>query len=726
VLAWTAGLGAVGFALLSALVIYIYVSTPVPTPQQLALAQRSTITFSDGSPLVTLGAQNRKLIPLSQVPLGVRQAVIAAEDHGFYHESGISPRGIARAVFRDLRGGRVLEGGSTITQQYAKNAYLTQDRTFTRKFREIVLAVKLDNTYSKDEILDFYLNTIYFGRGAFGIETAAETYFGVPAAKLSTPQGALLAGLIRGPSLYDPALHPLAAKERYREVVAAMVSAGAVRAGEADALPGTKPVVDAPGGTALRPDLAYLRDAVVVELAAHGISEAAVSRTGLTVRTTIDRKAQEAAWNAASTTLQGAPKDLQVGLSAIDPATGAVRASVGGLVYRPTGEGADVTDNVFGSSVLPGSTFKAVVLAGALRKGYSLASVYSGRSPEELPGTSYVGAQALTNDKGDPPYGNLTLTPALAGSVNTVFVPLGMQVGDDKVASLAHEMGVPQRVKLDAQPSLAIGTSVVRPVDVTSIYATLASGGTRRDAHLVDSVNDPHRHQVYRHSRSDHRVLDSGVVADTTSALQAVVTSGTGSNAALAAGRPVAGKTGTTATSALFAGFTPQLATSVAVFYEDNRPLTGIAGLAEVYGATLPATAFKRFMDAALAGTPVQRFPAPAHVGHAVSDVCPAPPGTTFVAIPGGPSCSRTGSAVPAPSPSRRPSPSPSPTPSATAGTYPSPLPASPSPLQSSAASQPSPSAPAVSVAPRSPSPSPSPFSPSLSPSPSPPSQSPT
>jgi membrane peptidoglycan carboxypeptidase len=607
----------------------VYAAIRIPLPDRINTAQTSVITYRDGSELARIGAVNRTNVPLTQVPVPVRNAVLAAEDHKYYSEPGISFKGIARALWTDVRGGEISQGGSTITQQYAKNAYLTSQRTFSRKLKEIVIAVKLNRKYSKDQILEFYLNTIYFGRGAYGIQAASQAYFGVDVSKLTPEQGAVLAGLIRAPSSLDPRVNPTSSEQRWHEVLNAMVKyhwLDAERAATAK-FPPTLPSTGGGVAEPSSPEAAFIRNRVDYELTQDGVSEDLIRRGGLKITTTLDMRLQSEAVGAVERATKGAPAALQAGLVAVEPGTGRVRA-----YYPGNGSGSKgrrYVDNATFETTQPGSSFKPIVLAAALAKGISLNTVYDGHSPQMFPGYQPPGVTNFTQNGVAEQPGYINLSQATAMSINTVFVHLGLDVGEANVVKMARALGIPDGVNLPAVSSLPLGVISATPYDMANVYGAFAGGGVTAPTHLVSKVTDPSGNVIYSEPDRRSRAISKDVDADLTSALQTVFTNpqGTAAGNPLANGRPAAGKTGTTTgnQSAWFAGYTPQLATVVDIFRDDHQPLQNLLGYSEVAGATVPLGIWKDFMDAALANAPIVQFPQPANVGAPISS-SPAPP----------------------------------------------------------------------------------------------------
>lgn len=610
ILRWTLLVG--GFLFIAGLVTLIaaYFTVKIPNPNDFTTGQATIIQFADGTEMGRLGAQNRVSVPLARIPLQVREAVMAAENRSFYTDHAIDPLGILRALYHDLRGGS-LQGGSTITQQYAKTAFLTSARTPTRKLKELVIAIKLENQLSKDQILEDYLNTIWFGRGAYGVESAAQQYFGRDIDQLSLEQGAVLASLLRAPGLYDPANGPRSKarlEARFKYVINGMVESHWITKERAAAakLPHIRD--RATSGTYGGPR-GYLLMTVQSELNKLGFTEEQVLLNGLVVRTTFQRQAQQAAEDAvAAKRPKNAPADLHIGLASVTPGTGAVVAMYGGDDYLKR-QLNDATQGI----AQAGSTFKPFALIAALEAGIGLDTIWNGDSPKtfDLGGKPYV-----VGNYGKKSFGDITLLKATGSSVNTVFVPLGMQVGPDKIVDVARRAGIPESIALMPTPSIVLGAASPHVLDVASAFATYAAQGIYAKPYFIDSVQGHNGGVLYQATPQGQQVFAKDVMADLTYALRYVVTSGSGFEA-LKLKRPAAGKTGTSDqnASAWFSGYTPQLATSVAFYRNDaTETLHGIGGLNSVTGGSFPARIWTAYMQGALKGQPVLNFPPPAKI----------------------------------------------------------------------------------------------------------------
>ena len=671
------------FAFAVVLIGIAYASTSIPNPNSFSTAQATTIYYKDGKTVMArFGNTSRIDVPLSKVPLPVRHAVLAAEDRNFYSEPGISPTGILRAMWVDLRGGDIQQGGSTITQQYVKNAYLTSQRTFTRKFKEIFIAVKLGNTRSKDEILDDYLNTIYFGRGAYGIQAAAQAYFRTDVSNLNASQGALLASLISNPTLYSPDSNKAASKARFQYVVDGMAKEGWLTGGKMPSYPSVKGPKAAHGAACVGP-IGFICQAVQHSLALHGFDEARLEAGGYRVVTTIGKKEEDAARKAMADQqgnyqTGGLDKGREGAMVSIVPGDGAIRALYGGSEYCPAKKHPDSCTDLTGIASSygrpPGSSFKPYTVIAALKEGISLDSTFSGPPSIDINGTTIYNSQ-------NESCGSCTLTQALAKSINTIFVPLAVKVGPDKVVAAAHDAGIPKSVQLDAVPVITLGPNDVSPLDQADAYATIAAQGIHADPYLVQRVETQQHDVVYKAHKKTERVFPADVMADTTYAMTKVLDCSSGGTACGKAltGRPAAGKTGTNGErtgnkDAWFIGFTPQLSTAVWYGNHDRQAPVTHNG-APLYGGDLPAAAWQEMMNAALAGAPVEQFPPPAHVGTKQMNATPtATPSATQSSSPT-PTPSATTVPVPTQSPSPPPivptqtSSSPAPTSSPTAGT---------------------------------------------------------
>jgi membrane peptidoglycan carboxypeptidase len=604
--------GAGGFLSLVALFGIGYAATDIPPANAESTAGATRILFADGSEMGRVGGQNRIPVRLDQVPQDVQEAILAAEDRGFYTEPGISPKGIARALFTNVRGGGdIQQGGSTITQQYAKNAFLTSERTYARKVKEVFLALKMTRERSKASILEDYLNTIYFGRGASGIEVASQTYFGKPVSELTAAEGAVLAATIRSPGNYDPEKSPERARDRWNYVVNGMIEKGWLPPDASLAYPAVQPIGAANKNNDMSGPKGHVITKVLAELETKGIEEGQLAGGGLVVTTTLRRPAQDAAVAAVQERVGDGKDDkgLQGALVSIEPGTGRIVAYYGGA----TGTGFDHASQ--GNGNQPGSSFKPYVLAAALEKGIGLGTRLDGSSGKKFPGVPDG-----VDNFGDRDYGRVDLVEATQKSVNTAYFELGLEVGPNNVAELAHRAGIPQTTRLEneagnTEAGIALGIYDIHVIDQATGYATFAAQGLAAQPYMVERVTLGDD-EVYVAEPRTERAFDEDVAADATYAMQQVVQRGTGTKAKLAGGRPAAGKTGTSQENrdAWFAGFTPQLATAVWIGNGDNTPIK-IEGISEVTGGGVSSAVWKAYMDAALEGEPEKGFPPRANIG---------------------------------------------------------------------------------------------------------------
>ena len=656
-LRWALFLGGLGFFAGSVLLVFSYFTVQIPDPNAYVTSQATILTYDDGSEFARIGAQNRTSVPLGKIPLDLRHAVLAAENRNFYSEHAISPTGIIRALFNMARGGGV-QGGSTITQQYAKTAFLTPDQTIKRKIRELIIAIKLENVMTKDEILENYLNTIYFGRGAYGVETASQVYFGKSVRDLSLRQSAVLASVLRSPGYYDPGLREGNAERlaaRYRYTIRGMVSAGWGDKKLLSNLEMPKVLPRSKTGILAGPK-GYLVAAVQKELNKLGFSDEKLMVGGLKVTTTLNKKAQEAAVIAVAT--QGpkkAPDDLHIGLAAVRPGSGAILAMYGGPDYVER-----QLNNATQGITQAGSSFKPFALIAALEAGISLETVWNGKSPQIFDDN---GKPYEVANYGKKSFKNLTLLEATEKSVNTVYVPLGIAVGPEKVIDAARRAGIPDAVEMVPTPSVVLGVASPHVLDVASAYATFAAQGVYAKPFLVVEVGNRNGGVLYKANPQSQEVFSKDVMADLTYALTNVVKYGSGF-AAQKLGRPAAGKTGTSQenSSAWWNGYTPQIAASVAFYRDDStESLRGIGGMTTLTGGSFPARIWTEFMKGALKGEPVMDFPEPVFIGEdaladgSVYNIIPRPPGFDDVQVP-------TPAPTPTPTTSATATPSPTPT----------------------------------------------------------------
>ena len=607
----TVFLGGFGFIAAAVLFALAYFTVEIPDANAYVNSQSTIIQYSNGAEIGRVGTQNRQIVPLAKIPLNVRHAVLAAEDRGFYSNRAFSVTGIARAIINNLKGGS-LQGGSTITQQYAKTAFLTPSRTIQRKIKELVISIKLENQLSKDQIFESYLNTIYFGRGSYGVMTASQQYFNRNVDQLTNSQAAVIASILRSPGLYDPAFkkgNEARLIARFEYVKSGMIDAGWIS--KEDAAKMKLPTV-APRSTSgqLSGPKGHIIEAVQKELAKLGFSQDQLLVGGLVIKTTLDQRAQQSAVDAVNKFYPSkAPDNLHIGLVAIRPGTGEIVALYGGRDYLAR-QLSDATQSI----ALAGSTFKPFAIVAALEQGIPLTSMWNGDSPQVF---DDAGKPYEVSNYGNEGWGQVDLLFATKHSINTVFVPLGIQVGPTAVVDVARRAGIPEAVAMMPTPSVVLGVASPHVIDVANAYATFAAQGIKSKPYLVTQVIGPNKGVLYEAKPETQEVFSKEVMADLTYALKGVVTGGTGA-AALALGRPAAGKTGTSQSnaSAWFSAYTPQLAASVAFFRDSaSESLNGIGGLTSLTGGTFPAKIWTAFMKGALKGQEVMDFPAPSNIG---------------------------------------------------------------------------------------------------------------
>ncbi|MEV8451127.1 transglycosylase domain-containing protein [Streptomyces sp. NPDC052095] len=649
-----------------------YAMVGKPNVNEAAEAQNNVYLWDDGSQMIaTGGAANRQIIDYAQIPEAMRNAVISAENKSFDTDSGIDPMGIARALFNMATGGET-QGGSTITQQYVKNSRLSQEQTLSRKFQELFITLKVNNSMKKSEIIAGYLNVAYYGRGASGIQAAARTYYGKDAVELNPSECAFLASLLKGASYYDPAgapeidpkqatkeLNTARAKKRWKWILDEEVKDGRLSKTERDKYTEfPMPKKPKPNGQ-LGGQIGYM-----VELArkyflsnnTEGVTAEMLARGGYQIHTTFNKdrvnKLEKAVQKVYKEKIDPKvrPKTdthVQFGGGSVDPKTGAIVAIYGGEDATK-----HFTNNANPTGAQVGSTFKPFVLAAAMEYGrrnpalgpdqgpsdrtkVSPLSIYNGDNLLQI--KNYNG-QIWTDEKGEgwrqandggESAGDITLREAMRRSANSPYVQLGMDVGTDKVKKVAMAAGLKDDGSLAnaTVPSFSIGTSSPSAIRMAGAYATFAANGQQREPFSVLEVTGGGK-TVYRHKDESRQAFDASIADNVTDVLKNVVEKGTGTPARLP-GRDVAGKTGTTDDnkSAWFVGYTPQLSTAISMYRLDDdeknkdrkfEKMYGTGGERTIHGASFPAQIWHDYMAGALEGKPVLTFPQPESIGDTV------------------------------------------------------------------------------------------------------------
>ncbi|MEH3100263.1 PBP1A family penicillin-binding protein [Sphingomonas adhaesiva] len=579
---WFATKAAIALAvlLLGALVTAVYIArAQLPSFESLKSSpngQMIRVHAADGSVLVSLGPSYGEWLPYDRIPAVMRDATVAVEDRRFRSHLGVDPIGIARSAAIRIERGRWIQGGSTITQQLARNIFLNNQKKFGRKFREWILALALERKFTKDQVLELYLNKVYYGGGAYGIDAASRKFFGHGADRLTLAEAAVIAGLVKAPSNYSPTADADAAKGRAGVVLQQMVRNGFITQGQADSAdPADVALAPAPKQNSVR----YFTDWALPQL------DLLIDETvkPLEVWTTLDPAMQRAADAAVRANV---PRGAQGALVSIDR-DGAVRAMVGGTDYVSS-----IYNRATQAQRQPGSAFKLFVYLAALE---------AGRTPEdkEIDEPVTIDGWSPRNDSRRNS-GEVTLRTAFAYSLNTIAAKLGQAVGFQTVADMARRFGITTPV--NTHPSMVLGTSDVRLIDMTRAFASVANKGVEITPFGITRVTADNE-EIYTHEVDRSRVLVAPyVAAQMTDLLQTAVNTGTGRAAQI--GRPVAGKTGTTSSSkdGWFLGFSSGLTTGVWMGRDDARPIAGL------HGGTAPAKAFAQFMSAAVASRPIEQF----------------------------------------------------------------------------------------------------------------------
>ncbi|MGV8966235.1 MAG: transglycosylase domain-containing protein [Cellulomonas sp.] len=662
---WRFVLGVVltGGFLIIGLIVAAYATTTIPEASDVAQAQTTTVYYannadgSQGAVMGTFAEQKREIIDATTLPPYVGHAVVASEDSSFFENSGVDPVGIVRALVNNVKGGAT-QGASTITQQYVERYYngkTTSD--YVGKFKEALLAVKISQSEDKDVVLGNYLNTIYFGRGTYGIQAASKAYFGVEAKDLTVSQGALLAGIIPSPSNWDPKVNPEKAQQRWARVLDRMVLGGWLTQEERAAQVFPETIEPTTSQTFAGPQgylLAMVRNELVTRAS---LKDEQIDTVGLKVVTTIEQPLQVAAEAAVTSlrdgTLAGeAPNPaMRVGITSIDPADGAIVALYGGPDYIASAQNAATQDKA-----QAGSTFKPFALVAGLENGVSLSDTFSGHSPMTVDG--WGGGQVKNfGSGGGQSFGTIDLIEATAQSVNTVYAQLNVKVGPAKTRDVAQRAGI--TTDLNELPSNVLGTDSVHPVDMADAYATFASGGFHSKWFIVREASYLKDGSVaYQGAGTREQVFAPEVMADATYAMTQVVERGSGKKWIKPLGRPIAGKTGTSSDnkSAWFMGFTPQIATAVA-FYQPTADgkgedsISAFGGIGQITGGSWPAKLWAAYMKPVFdvpKYADVVDFPARSNVNKKTATSVPVPTPTVTPTPSEPPTVAPTEAKVPA------------------------------------------------------------------------------
>jgi penicillin-binding protein 1A len=584
-----------------------FVLVRVPLPPEKSPAQTTFLTDINGARLATLtSGVDRVSAKLADIPPVVVDAVLSTEDRHYFQHGGIDPVGIARATVNDLRNKGTLQGGSTITQQYVKNTYVGRERTVWRKLKEAAISVKIERKYTKQQILERYLNAIYLGRGAYGVQAASRAYFGKDVKELGLREGAYIAGLIRAPQVADAYQSPQAAADRRARTLDAMVRYGKIttaQRAEVEAQPlqsyviasekRDPAVVNPQDGTQYYVE--YVRRQLISRF---GLTDEQIYSGGLRVKTTLDPKMQHQAYQAVYGLLNRG-NDPAGALVSVDD-EGRIRAMVGGKDFAKSKVNLAAGLGYGGTGRQPGSTFKPFLLAETVKEGYSVESAFPAPKKVVLPKADNGKDYAVENYEGEDFGGApMNLIDATRQSVNTVYAQLQDSIGPTHLVDMAHSLGV--RSDLQPNASLVLGTSEVSVVEMAGAYSTFAREGEQLDPMAITEIDTADGRVFKRPRANPSRVLDRKAVDVVNFCLQQVVERGTGTGAQI--GRPIAGKTGTTSdyADAWFIGYTPKLTTAVWMGFPESSSHTmrSVRGI-KVAGGTLPASIFKRFMTAAM------------------------------------------------------------------------------------------------------------------------------
>ena len=606
ILKWVLGITGALLALGIGAFAYLYATTEIPQPESIAVAENATVYYADGTtPIGTFSEQNREIIDCSVLPDYVGQAVVASEDRSFYTNRGIDLVGIARAFWNNLTTGS-RQGGSTITQQYAERYYLGETTSYLGKAREAILALKIAQAQDKDQVLCNYMNTIYLGRGTYGIQAAAKAYFGKEAKDLTVAEAAMLAGIIPSPSSWDPAVNPEQAQARFTRVLRIMQEDGYITAQEQQEaqFPQT---IEYTQQNSYQGANGYLLQMVRDELTGDGTFSAEQLDTGgYAIVTTIDKSKQDLMYSVVSPAQNGMqgviPDGMEFGGISVNAKDGSIISVYAGEDYL-TKQLNQATQSVYEI----GSTMKPMALLGAIQEGVNLDTVFNGNSPRKFDGI----ADPVGNF-GNMSYGNVNLYTATAQSLNTVYMDVQAKLGTQRIAEIAKEAGAESDALDGTNPFTVLGNNALTTKDVARMYATIANQGNRPNIHIVSSVKNTDGEDIYKAPTDTTQVFDANDTALVTKAMTGTVQNGTATEA-LAVGHNLAMKTGTANDSyaASAVGFTPSVVSVFAMWYPDanGNPQEVPAFGGWSGGSDYPVHLFTQYMTQALAGTDNETFP---------------------------------------------------------------------------------------------------------------------
>ena len=605
ILKWTLGIIGAVLALGIGAFAYLYITTEVPQPEKFALAQKTTVYYADGkTPIGSYAEQNRDIISCADLPSYIGNAIVASENRTFYTDSGIDIKGIARALFNNITKG-TRQGGSTITQQYVERYYVGETTTYLGKAREAIMALKIAQTEDKSQVLCNYMNTIYLGRGSYGIQAAAQAYFGKDAKNLTMPEAAMIAGIIPSPSTWDPADNPTIAEQRFHRVLNIMAEDGYITAKQRDAATMPKTIAYSTQNNYEGPN-GYLLTMVSNELiASKAFTKEDLDTGGYRIITTIDQNKQKIMQTVGDTRPADMPASIQVGGIAVDPKTGGIVSIYSGSDYLK-----QQLNNATQAVFEPGSTMKPFALLGAAQSGVSFDTIFNGNSGQTF--TISPGVNAQVNNALNNNWGYINLYQATANSVNAVFMNVNEHLTPKRLAEIAHQAGITGDIDENSAYNV-LGINSITVKDLAQGHTTIANNGVKNTLHMVARVTDADGTELYKALLENKRVFDANDCALVQKAMQGTIQYGTATEAQ-AVGRPLAGKSGTAndEKAASFVGYAPNLLNVWAIWNPDENGNPQVVPQFAGYGISstgYPSHLFTEYMTQAMADMPVEQFP---------------------------------------------------------------------------------------------------------------------